>query len=129
MPNATKRQVEAWWYVLMSEREKPKEEQSRFLLKPLTQAERMGVWDDNSWVTVDKEGKRTITPRGFQQAYDLCLTQITQAENFPLNGPQSWPTSRSAREVYLEMLDDMDVFEIGNAVREKSVLEVEAKNS
>jgi hypothetical protein len=129
MPNATKRQVEAWWYVLLSEREKPQAEQSRFLLKPLSQAERMGVWDDNSWVTIDKEGKRTITPRGFQQAYDLCLSQITQVENFPLDGPQSWPGSPAAREVYLEQLDDMDVFEIGNAVREKSALGAEVKNS
>jgi hypothetical protein len=130
MPNATKRQVEAWWYVLRSERDKPKDEQSRFRCNPLTQAERMRVWDDHNWVTVNGQtGDRSITSRGLQQAHALCVTQIIEVENFPLEGPKPWPGSKAARETYLEMLDDMDVFEIGNAIREKATLEVEAKNS
>lgn len=131
MPKATKRQVEAWWYVLMSEREKPKEEQSRFLCKPLTQAERMRVWDDHNWVTVDREGQSAVNSRGLQQAHALCVSQIIEVQNFPLEAPRPWPAqgSKAEKEAYLEQLDDMDVFEIGNAVREKSVLEVEAKNS
>jgi hypothetical protein len=129
LPNATKRQVEAWWYVLQSERDKPQAEQSRFLLKPLTQAERMRVWDDSSWVAIDKNGSKSITARGFQQAHELCMTNIEEVQNFPLDGPKLWPKSKPERLDYLALLDDMDVFEIGNAVREKSTLEPEAKNS
>jgi hypothetical protein len=131
MPNAVKRQVEAWWYVLLSEREKPKEQQSRFLLKPLTQAERMRVWDDHNWVNVSSDGSSTVSSRGLQQAHALVLTNLLETENFPLDGPRKWPAEGSKTEklTYLELLDDMDVFEIGNAIREKSTLEPEAKNS
>lgn len=132
MPNATKRQVEAWWYVLLSERDKPKEQQSRFLLKPLTQSQRMRVWDDYNWVQVDKDGGRSINSRAFQQAESLMVEQLLETENFPLDGPKPWPNNGSSPEIkrqYLEMLDDMDVFEIGNAIREKSTLEPEIKNS
>lgn len=131
MPNATKRQVEAWWYVLDAERAKPKEEQSRFRCQPLTQAQRMRVWDDHNWVTVGTNGERAISTRGLQQAHELCLSQITEVQNFPLDGPKPWPDkgSKGEKEAYLEQLEDMDVFEIGNAIRNKSTLEVEAKNS
>lgn len=132
MPKATKRQTEAWWYVLMSERKNEKADQSRFLLKPLTQAERMRVWDDHNWVTVNPaDGSSAVSSRGLQQAHALVLSNLVEVENFPLDGPKPWPAkgSRAEKETYLEMLDDMDVFEIGNAIREKSVLEPEVKNS
>jgi hypothetical protein len=131
MPNAVKRQTEAWWYVLVSERAKPKEEQSRFRLKPLTQSERMRVWDDHNWVTVSADGGSQVNSRGLQQAHSLVVANLLEVENFPLDGPKTWPIdgSRKDKEAYLELLDDMDVFEIGNAIREKSTLEVEAKNS
>lgn len=131
MPNATKRQVEAWWYVLASERNRPQAEQSRFKVKPLTQAQRMRIWDDHNWVTVDKEGQRAITSRGLQQAHELCVSQLLEVQNFPLEGPTPWPVdgSKGEKEAYLEMLEDIDVFEIGDAIRTKSTLEVEAKNS
>jgi hypothetical protein len=131
MPNARKPQVEAWWQVLESEKGKPEQEQSRFLLGPLTQAERMRVWDDSSWLTVDKDGNKAISARGFQQAHALLLSKLLEVRNFPLDGPKPWPTtgSRGEKESYLELLNDMDVFELGNAVRERSTLEQEAKNS
>jgi hypothetical protein len=131
MPNATKRQVESWWYVLLSEREKPAQEQSKFLLKPLTQAERMRVWDDHNWVTVDKDRNSAVISRGLQQALSLCISQLAEVQNFPLDGPKPWPLggSRMEKEKYLEMLDDMDILEIGNAIRDKSTLEPEVKNS
>lgn len=131
MPNATKRQVEAWWYVLLSERKRPIDQQSRFKMRPLTQSERMSVWDDSSWVHVDKEGNRTISTRAFQQARSLVLSNLIETEKFPLDGPKRWPVDGSLDEksTYLDLLDDMDVFEIGNEVREKSTLEPEVKNS
>lgn len=130
MPKAVARQIEAWWYTLISERSSKPEEQSRFKLAPLTQAERMRVFDDASWVSVDNDGKSTVQPRGFQQARELLLEKLVETENFPLGAPKAWPAngSRSAKEEYLELLDDMDVFEIGNAIRQKSTLEVAAKN-
>lgn len=131
MPNATKRQVESWWYVLLSEREKPKAEQSRFFCRPLRQYERMHVWDDSAWITIDADGKKTVSARGFQQAHELCLTHLVATENFPLDEVKPWPDkgSKEEKEAYLEMLDDMDLFEIGNAIREKSTLGAEVKNS
>lgn len=131
MPNATKRQVEAWWYVLVSEREKSKPEQSRFLCQPLTQAERMRVWDDHNWVIVNGDGTSSVNSRGLQQAHELVIDKLRDVQNFPLDGPKPWPAngSKAEKEAYLEMLEDMDVFEIGNAIREKSTLEAEAKNS
>lgn len=131
MPNATKRQVEAWWQVLKSEQDKPEQEQSKFLLSPLTQAERMRVWDDSSWLTVDKEGNKAISARGFQQAHALLLGKLLEARNFPLDSPRPWPATgtKGEKETYLEMLSDMDVLELGDAIRNRSTLEVEAKNS
>jgi hypothetical protein len=131
MPNAVKRQTESWWYTLHSERGKPKDQQSRFRLKPLTQAERMRVWDDHNWVTVKADGESAVNSRGLQQAHALVISNLLEVENFPLDGPKAWPVegNRKEKEAYLELLDDMDVFEIGNAIREKSTLEVEAKNS
>lgn len=131
MPKATKRQVEAWWYVLLSEQKSPREEQSRFLLQPLTQAERARVWDDFKWVAVAPDGSRAITSRAMQQAYSLVLTKLVETENFPTGEAKAWPADGTPeqKQKYLDLLDDMDVFEIGNAIREKSTLEEEVKNS
>ena len=131
MPNATKRQVEAWWYVLVSEREKPMNEQSKFLLKPLTQGERMRVWDDSSWVAIAKDGSRSITARGFQQAHEILMSNLVETQNFPLDGVKAWPANGSGadREAYLEMLADLDVFELGDVIRNRSTLGPEVKNS
>jgi hypothetical protein len=85
MPNRAKRQVESWWYVLISERDKRKEEQSRFLLKPLTQSERMRVWDDHNFVTVGPDGSSSISARGLQQAHALVVSNLLKTENFPLD--------------------------------------------
>jgi hypothetical protein len=118
MPNAVKRQVESWWFVLESEKTLPPDKQSRFLLKPLTQAERLRVWDDYKWVSVDPQGGRSITPRAMQQAEQLVLSNLLETQNFPLDNPITWPASGGleAKRKYLEMLDDMDVVEIGNAI-------------
>ena len=126
MAQRAKRPAEAWWYVLEADRELPQEEQSRFLLRPLTQAERMRVWDDYSVKTRGEDGTIQIADRAFQQAYRLCLTNIAEIENFPAGEPQAWPSKEVARRAYLNTMDDLDVHEVGNEIRERSSLDREA---
>lgn len=132
MAEAARRPIEAWWYVLPSDRELPAEKQSRFLLKPLTQAERMEVWDESDWVSVNPEtGERTIRPRGFRQARELVLRNLVDVQNFPVSSPKPFPKdgTRAERETYINDFDDIDLFLIGNEIREHSSLEREVKNS
>ena len=126
MAQRAKRPAEAWWYVLTKDRELPREEQSRFLLRPLTQAERMRVWDDFSVRTTGGDGTTQIADRSFQQAYGLALSNIAEVENFPAGEPQAWPSKEAARRQYLNTIDDMDVWELGNEIRERSSLDREA---
>jgi hypothetical protein len=91
----------------------------------------MRTWDDGYWSQIEANGRRTLNSRSFQQAHALVISQLLATENFPLDAPKQWPVdgSRSDKEAYLELLDDMDVYEIGNAIRDRSILEEEAKNS
>lgn len=123
MAQRAKRPAEAWWYTLKKDEGLPKEEQSRFLLRPLTQAERMRVWDDYTVVSKDANGERVVADRSFQQAYGLALTNIADVENFPAGEAAPWPSKKPARMEYLNTMDDMDVWELGNEIREHSALE------
>lgn len=135
MPNAIKRIVEPFWYVLKSERDKPLEQQSRFLCAPLAQADRMRVWDETAVTSSVMDGSdqksAIVMSRSFRQAYELAMSNIVEIERFPLDGPKAWPKDGTAdqKRQYLEALDDFDVYEIGVAIRERSVLEDEVKNS
>ncbi len=119
MPKRVHRSAESFSYVLLSDRGKPEAEQSRFRFRPLTQAENLEVLDRmNNWVTV-KNGTQELMPRSFQQARELVLEHLEAAENFPTDGPQPWPARASLEEKsrYLEMLDEMDLLELGNELR------------
>lgn len=132
MAEAARRPVEAWWYVLPSDQKLPVEQQSRFLLKPLTQAERMEVWDESDWVMIDgTTGDRTVRPRGFRQARELVLRNLVDVQNFPASKPEPFPkdASQAERVTYIDKLDDIDLFLIGDEIRKHSSLEKEVKNS
>jgi hypothetical protein len=121
---AVKRTLGSWKFVPPSDINLPTSEQSVFVLKPLTQLQRMEVWDNLKWVNQDG----TMQPRGFQQARELCLKNIESIVNFPVGDPQPWPESIADRATYLEQVDDMDVMIIGNEIRDHSGLGEEEKN-
>jgi hypothetical protein len=89
----------------------------------------MEVWDDIEWAKPDGKGGQVIVPRAFQLSREICLTNISDVENFPPGAAQPWPQSRVEREKYLEQFDDFDLLLIGNEIRNKAVLEDEIKNS
>lgn len=132
MAEAARRPVEAWWYILPADRDLPAEKQSRFLLKPLTQAERMEAWDESDWVMVDGiTGDRTVRPRGFRQARELVLRNLVDVQNFPASSPKPFPKDGTPAEkaTYVDQFDDIDLFLIGDEIRKHSSLEREVKNS
>lgn len=114
----------SWQFVPPLDRKLPKAEQTTFTLKPLTQLQRMECWDNLRWVGPDGVAQ----PRAFQQARELCISNIERVENFPPGDPKPWPESMSEREKYLEQFDDMDVLIIGNEIRDHSGIGDEEKN-
>lgn len=145
------RQYGSWEYVPLDDRALPKEEQTTVVLKPLTQIERMQVWDSSSWVEQDEAGNRVLRKRSFELARELCLSHIAEVRNFPPReelfaepvegegdarrslgyGPdrgQPWPTDDAGRVAYLEQFDDFVLLEIGNEIREHSSISEEEKN-
>lgn len=103
--------AESWTYVTKADRALPKEEQTRFVLSPMTWAERDRARDALSSDTVVH-----------RQARQLALDHIVSIENFPVGGPLPWPADRAARESYLNTLDDGDVLEVGNEVWTRSTI-------
>lgn len=120
-----KRSFGTWKFIPPSDRNLPAAEQTTFVLKPLTQLQRMEVWDNLRWVNADG----TQVPRAFVQARELCLSNIESIQNFPVGDPRPWPESMKDRAEYLDQLDDMDVLIIGNEIRDHSGLDEEIKNS
>ena len=129
MAKKKSRPAESWTYLLVSDRELPIEEQSRFTLSPLTQAERAAIQDDLARTHVATDGSKSVVARTRRQGLSIALDHIVAIENFPAGAPQPWPKDREGRETYLEMLDDDFVQEIGNEVFERSSVGVAEKNS
>jgi hypothetical protein len=121
------KRVGSWTFIPPSDRKLPAAEQTVFVLKPLTQLQRMEVWDNLRWVNPDN----TMQPRAFVQARELCLSNIEDVQNFPPGSPKPWPKDGSfeAKAEYLEQFDDMDVLIIGNEIRDHSALDDDIKNS
>jgi hypothetical protein len=119
MPKKYARPAEAWTYVLYPDRALPLDQQSRFTLRPLTQAEKLAMLDGLNWVNVHTDGTQEVMPRAYSQALELCLSHIDGVENFPNDGPIAWPAKGSDRQKadYLAMLSDMDILELGNEIR------------
>jgi hypothetical protein len=127
---ATKRPTGTWRFIPPEDRKLKKEKQTTFVLSPLTQLERMEVWDTLKVVEQDAQGNRTIRSRSYQQALELCVAHIEDVENFPAGKPKPWPKNGSEEEKaeYLDAFGDLSVLVIGMEIRNHSTLEEEAKN-
>lgn len=133
---------ESWRYVPLEDRGLPIEEQTTFILTPLTQGERVKVWDGGSWVQQDGAGRSVMLPRSYELAYELCVEHIADIENFPAkkkdadsgmytNGETKlFPVAGTKAEKlkYLDQFDDLTILEVGNEIRDKSTLDTTAKN-
>lgn len=122
---AAKRALGSWKFIPPSDKALPVAEQTVFVLKPLTQLQRMEVWDNLRWVNADG----SAMPRAFVQARELCLSNIESIQNFPPGDSKPWPESMRERAEYLDQLDDIDVLIIGNEIRDHSGLDDDIKNS
>ena len=107
------------------------DEQSRFRFRPLTQSERLNALDTSEKIVVDGGGERSVQPRGFAQARELVLLTLVSTDNFPAGEPVDYPAMKSHAEKsnYLEMVDDILLFELGNYVFSRSALGEPEKNS
>ena len=132
MAKLKKRPPESWTYILQSDRALPIEQQSRFVLSPLTHAERAAVRDGAARILHLEDGSVQSIDRTHQNAYAIVLDHVVSIENFPAGASQPWPAKRDDRMRYLEQLDDDDVLELGNEVWLRSSLgpdEASIKNS
>lgn len=107
--------VESWWYVLEDDRALPSSEQSRFLLRPLTVAERAALWDS---FVVEKD-------RTFVRALELLVDHVERVENFPAGAPEPWPQKRAEREAYIGMLPGLYMSELANEIMRHAKLSPE----
>lgn len=131
MAKRSQRPVEAFWFVLKKDQALPAEEQSRFKFRPLTQAERMRAMDNIESVTIEATGERQLRFRSFQQAREIVITALVDTENFPAGEPLKFDfkASREDREKYVELMEDNDVYAMGDHVFDHSTLGKDAKNS
>lgn len=120
MAKAQKRAAEAWDYVLKSDRDLPKEEQSRFTLRPMTMAEQAAYHDA---VRSGGGGSRI-----WQATVAVCPEHITAVHNFPAGAAKEWPKERAAQLAYLEDVGVDECFEIGDEIYARSKLGPEVKN-
>lgn len=106
MAKAVKRPAESWFYVLRRDRELDEREQSKFLLAPMTFAQRAAFQDDAI----------RRPDRIYQSAGDLVLSHVVSIDNFPAGEPQPWPKKPEERQRYIELFDDDLVLELGNEI-------------
>lgn len=131
MAKRSERPVEPFWFVLHADQKLPAGEQSRWRFRPLTQAERMDMLDSIEVVTEDRAGTRSSRFRNFQQARETVLLCLMEVENFPAGAPEKYPQSgtRSEKSKYLEMVEDVEVYALGDHVFFHSTLGPTEKNS
>lgn len=131
MAKRSQRPVEPFWFILPADRKLPAEEQSQFRFRPLSQAERMHALDNVEVLTEDSSGAKQLRFRNFQQAREIVLGCLIETRNFPAGSPIEYPAkgSREERSKYLEMIDDHDVYALGDHVFDHSTIGVEEKNS
>lgn len=128
MPKKFKRSTESWEYVLERDREAPPEEQSRFMLRPLTVSERAAVHSNLVMLAEATDGTRQTQTRSHIVGVSIAVQNIVGVENFPSDQPTPWPATRDERLKYLEQLHDDDVQEIANEVFAKSTIDTALKN-
>lgn len=128
MAKKFKRPTQSWEYVLDRDRELAPEEQSRFLLRPLTVSERAAVHSGLVTLMEGPDGTRQTQSRLNIVGVNIAVQNIVSVENFPSDEPKAWPDSREERLKYLEQLSDDDVQELANEVFAKSTIDTALKN-
>lgn len=116
MPKAFRRAAESWRYVLRRDRDLPLEQQSVFVLRPMTLTERAAAHDDMARVEHKPDGGRLVLARTRQQAVAIVLSHVVSTDRFPLDAPAPWPPDPAAQLAYLEQLEDADVDELGDEI-------------
>lgn len=129
MATAQKRAAERWRYVLDVDKALPEEQQSGFILTPLSQLERAEARDNFARRVVARSGETTVSKRDSRMCVEFCATHIAEVENFPVGAPKPWPAMPEERYRYLEQLDDAWVQELGNEIWVRSELGDDIKNS
>lgn len=122
MAKVKKRVAGSWSYVLLGDRSLPPDQQSVFVLRPLTGAERERVVDEVSQRIYQADGSVRVISRMRTIARELVLSHVESIERFPVGAPKAWPKEPDERQRYLEDMDDDDVFEVGNEIFNRSAL-------
>lgn len=128
MAKAKQRSAESFRYVLVGDRELPPEQQTTFVLNPLTGPERARVRDEAVVTVVAPTGERRIIDRTYQQSRETVQAHLVSIENFPLGAPKAWPTKLSEQAAYMDLFDDGDLLELHNELFTRSWLGDDAKN-
>jgi hypothetical protein len=130
MAKKQQRPVGTWRYILRAELTLPPEEQTVFVLRPLTQLERADVKDNMVRIHHQADGGVMKQQRDARILVELCASHIHAIENFPVGGtPEAWPDEPAARLAYLDQLDDADVQEVGDEIWVRSAIGLPEKNS
>lgn len=129
MATERKRSAETWKFTLEADTKLPADQQTTFILRPLTNIERAEARDNLARIHAAPDGSTATVTRTHRLSLDLCLSNIETVENFPAGAPLPWPEDRAARLAYLNKLEDDDVKEIGNEIWVRSVIGGTVKNS
>jgi hypothetical protein len=129
MAKHIKRPAESFTYVLVGDRDLPADQQTEFLLRPMTVGEYAAAQDDIARTVVAVDGTRTVIQRGRQAGVAVALAHIVEVRNFPVGSAQPWPKDSVERERYLSQMLPEDVQEIAAATFRRSRLGDEEKNS
>jgi hypothetical protein len=113
--------------VLKGDRDLPLDQQTRFILRPLSQAEQVAAEDEVYYLAFDGTGTKSHVSREKRVARQLALSHIEAIENFPVGAPKPWPSDPEKRDEYLEQLRSEDVLEVGNEIFTRSKLGAEAE--
>jgi hypothetical protein len=128
MAKARIRSAESFRYVPEADRALPVEEQSTFILNPLTGPERARLMDEATVTHVLSDGTKEIVDRTYRQARENVRAHLVSIENFPPGAPKAWPAKAREQDEYLELLDDGLLLEIHNEHFTRSWLGADAKN-
>lgn len=115
-------------YVPRDDRALPPEEQTTFLLTPLTLDERAGAYDTISTTVLDPSGTQTQRSGVWRQSVELFVTHVIGIENFPAGAPEPWPATREARLTYMEQIDILIIGEVATVLRDAAAMPATAGN-
>lgn len=127
MQKATK-SAEVFKLVPKEDQSKPPSEQATFHVRPLTQAERMHMYDEMHVVEHKPDGRVVRHSRNWQQARELVRDHVIQIDNTNGLGPWKADASDDEKEAYLEQIDDFVVYEIGDEIRDRAHMRPAAGN-